>query len=161
MKRLLRSANNLEDHIQKINKMLVDYNEGKLIPNEGWRGVSHRFRASEMLQRVRPSVTEVCFVRKRCDHGAAEPSTDSPPRWNGFWWLWPSMTPSNLKWNMKDSALRNVLFWDSWNQFVTMLVWLHIDPFPTQYGTRDGRSGDLFSASRWKPQHLDMEKWVF
>eukprot|EP00438_Fugacium_kawagutii_P021450 Skav221419 [mRNA] locus=scaffold1064:134834:135457:+ [translate_table: standard] len=29
------SANNLEDHIQKINKMLVDFNEGKLIPNEG------------------------------------------------------------------------------------------------------------------------------
>ena len=30
----LRSAADLEDHIKKINKMLVDFNEGKLIPNE-------------------------------------------------------------------------------------------------------------------------------
>ena len=30
-----RSANDLEDHIQKINKMIVDFNEGKLIPEEG------------------------------------------------------------------------------------------------------------------------------
>jgi len=29
------SADNLQEHIQKINKMLVDFNEGKLIPNEG------------------------------------------------------------------------------------------------------------------------------
>ncbi|CAJ1412286.1 unnamed protein product [Effrenium voratum] len=29
-----KSADNLEDHIQKINKMIVDFNEGKLIPNE-------------------------------------------------------------------------------------------------------------------------------
>eukprot|EP00435_Cladocopium_sp_Y103_P053591 s1276_g17.t1 len=30
-----KSASDLEDHIQKINKMIVDFNEGKLIPNEG------------------------------------------------------------------------------------------------------------------------------
>lgn len=29
-----KSAADLEDHIKKINKMLVDFNEGKLIPNE-------------------------------------------------------------------------------------------------------------------------------
>lgn len=33
-----RSANDLKDHIQKVNKMIVDFNEGKLIPNEGMDG---------------------------------------------------------------------------------------------------------------------------
>lgn len=31
-----KSADNLEEHIGKIKKMLLDYNEGKLIPNEGF-----------------------------------------------------------------------------------------------------------------------------
>ena len=31
-----KSADNLQEHIGKIKKMLVDYNEGKLIPNEGF-----------------------------------------------------------------------------------------------------------------------------
>ncbi|CAK8990689.1 unnamed protein product [Durusdinium trenchii] len=33
-----KSANDLKDHIQKVNKMIVDFNEGKLIPNEGMDG---------------------------------------------------------------------------------------------------------------------------
>ena len=31
-----KSANDLESHIQKIRKMIVDFNDGKLIPNEGF-----------------------------------------------------------------------------------------------------------------------------